>query len=393
MYIEDLLPILLHTINLNSYDQKLIDSFYSQINYNGNAFTEKQANILIKISRKYVPQILAKHGKDITTLLDHPTYKYPIRTVNQSKNISIVTVESGHRFIKVQFPYDEKLVEELKQHRKDFVYAMWSAEERAWLISLEGQAIEYFRNWIEDRNFTADEEFQHLVDQLPAIIDNVENFVPMVVISQEKHQFVNVHPSVPQPTSTDIVKTMFEARLAGIEHWENDMNEKFNQLNVSELVIKFIKTAPETGFGINLEENSIMDLVPMVQNMSPCLITVPGGNELAKLQLALPMLKAAGLENSEISVLFRLPNDTNQDFNNFVKEEKLNSPITENTRAVFLSGKVPKPLFESGLKFNCVINFNFYNVHYTLANLVKNMHNVINVIADKKQKEIRFGDM
>jgi hypothetical protein len=136
-----------------------------------------------------------------------------------------------------------------------------------------------------------------------------------------------------------------------------------------------------------------MVLVPMVQNMSPCLITVPGGNELSKLQLALPMLKAAGIENSEISVLFRLPNDTGQDFNNFVKEEKLNSPITENTRAVFLSGKVPKPLFESNLKFNCVINFNFYNVHYTLANLVKNMHNVINVIADKKQKEIRFGDM
>ena len=393
MYIEDLLPILLHTTNLNSYDQKLIDSFYSQINYNGNAFTEKQANILIKISRKYVPQILAKHGKDITNLLDHPTYKYPIRTVNQSKHISIITGKSGHKFIKVQFPFDEKLVEELKQYRKNFVNGMWDAEERAWLISLEGRAVEFFSGWIGNRYFTADEEFQHLVDQLPAIIDNVENFVPMVVISQEKHQFVNVHPSVPQPTSTDIVKTMFEARLAGIEHWENDMNEKFDQLNVSELVVKFMKNPPETGFSINLEENSIMELVPMVANMSPCIITVPGGNELAKLKLALPMLKAAGLENSEISVLFRLPNDTNQDFNNFVKEEKLNSPITENTRAVFLSGKVPKPLFESGLKFNCVINFNFYNVHYTLANLVKNLHNVINVIADKKPKSLQIEYM
>jgi hypothetical protein len=393
MYIEDLLPILLHTINLNSYDQKLIDSFYSQINFSGNAFTEKQANILIKITRKYVPQILAKHGKDITNLLDHPVYKYPLRTVNVSKHISIVAGKSGRKFIKAQFPYDEKVVNEIKQERHNFTSALWDTEERAWLISLQGQSIAFFRNWINDRNFTTDEEFQNLADQILPLIESVEKFVPMVVIRGEKHEFVNVHPSVPQPTSNDLVKTMFEARLAGIEHWENDMNEKFKELDVDDLVVKFIKNAPEAGFSINLEENSIMDLVPMVQNMSPCLITVPGGNELAKLQQALPMLKAAGIENSEISVLFRLPNGTNQDFNNFVKEQQLNSPLSETTRVVFLSGKVPKPLFESDLKFNCVINFNFYNVHYTLANLVKNMHNVINVIADKKQKEIRFGDM
>lgn len=385
MYIEDIIGTFALRIKLNPFDSNLMLSFFDQL-AKGNGLTEKQSIIAVKILRRYVQQILPLSGKDITPWLDNPTYKFGIRTLTVVKNISIVKNDKGTKLVKVKFPYDEALVNEIKKNRTSFTSSEWNPDEKSWMFLLEDSVVVFLSPWIASKGFTVDEEFKNLADQLPAIIDNVENFVPMVVISEEKHEFINVHSSVPQPTSTDIVKTMFEARLAGIEHWENDLTEQFDQFNLSELVKKYIRTSPVEGFSINLEENSIMDLIPIVKNMSPCIITVPGGNELSKLQQALPMLKAAGLENSEISVLFRLPNDTNQDFNNFVKEEKLNSPITENTRAVFLSGKVPKPLFESKLRFNCVINFNFYNVHYTLANLVKNLHNVINVIADKKQK-------
>jgi len=385
MYIEDIISTFALRIKLNPFDSTLILSFFDQL-AKGNGLTEKQSIIAVKILRRYVQQILPLSGKDITPWLDNPTYKFGIRTLTVVKNISIAKNDKGAKLVKVKFPYDEALLNEIKKNRTSFTSAEWNVDEKSWIFLLEDSVVAFLSSWITTKGFTADEEFKSLADQLPAIIDNVENFVPMVVISEEKHKFVNVHPSVPQPTSTDIVKTMFEARLAGIEHWENDLSEKFDQFNLSEFVKKYIRSGPREGFSINLEENSIMDLIPIVKNMSPCIITVPGGNELAKLQQSLPMLKAAGFENSEISVLFRLPNDTGQDFNNFVKEEKLNSPITQNTRVVFLSGKVPKPLFESGLRFNCVINFNFYNVHYTLANLIKNLHNVINVIADKKQK-------
>jgi hypothetical protein len=104
------------------------------------------------------------------------------------------------------------------------------------------------------------------------------------------------------------------------------------------------------------------------------------------MQQALELLKEIGIENQEISVLFRLPSENGGDFNKFVKEEKLNSPVSETTKVVILSGKLPKTVFQSELKFNCVLNFNFYNVHYTLANFMKNRHNVINVLADKKTK-------
>lgn len=388
MYIEDLLPILSHSIKLDPYDKKLIDSFYTQVNISYSAFTEKQATIMIKISRKYVSEILAKHGTNITGLLDAPVYRLPIRSINLVRQISMITLATGLKGIKVQFPWDEALIAELKKVKMNFVYSEWNTADRAWLFSLEGKTIEYFGSWVNIHNFSADDEFKSYVEQVLPIVENIENYVPMVVFGEEKAEFINVHHTVPQPTGTDLIKTLFEARQAGIKHWEDTVVTELDKLSINPLLRKYIESDPSDEFAINLEENSITELIPMIQNLSPCIITVPGGNEFSKVQTAMTLLKAAGLKNHEISVLFRLPNETSENFNNFVREEMLNSPVSENTKAVFLSGKIPKPLFESNLKFNCVINFNFYNVHYTLANFVKNQHNVINVLADKTTKRV-----
>ena len=393
MYIEDLLPILSHSIKLDPYDQKMIDSFYSQINISYSAFTEKQAAIMLRISRKYVPEILTKHGTDITGLLDAPVYRLPIRNINLVRKISVTTLATGLKGIKVQFPWDEALITEIKKAKMKFIYNEWNADDRAWIFSLEGKSIEHFGSWITNYNFSADDEFRSYVEQVLPITNEIEHHVPMVVLDGKIAKFVNVHHTVPQPTSTDLIQTLFSARQSGISHWDDNTVAELDKLNIDLSLRKYIESDPNEAFSINLEENSIMELIPMIQNLSPCIITVPGGNEFNKVKIAMSLLKAAGIENHEISVLFRLPKETGEDFNNFVKEEKLNSPVTETTKAVLLSGKIPKPLFESKLQFNCVINFNFYNVHYTLANFVKNQHNVINVLADKTTKKVSLGYM
>ena len=388
MYIEDLLPILSNAIKLESYDQKMITSFYDQINISHSAFTEKQANIMLRISRKYVLDIFSKYGTDITTFLDNPVYKYPIRTINPIRKISITTLSTGMKGVKVQFPYDETLIVEIKKAKSNFVYSEWNTDEKSWIFSLEGKTIEYFGSWINNYNFIADDEFKSYAEQVPVIAEHIELHVPMVEFDGKNSKFINVHASVPQPTSDDLVQTLFEARKAGISHWGDMVVQALTELDVPLVIKDYVQSDPGTTFSMNLEENDIMDLIHIVKNMSPCIIAVPGGTEFNKVKIAKSLLEAAGIENHEISVLFRLPKETGEEFNSYVKEEMLNSPITKNTKAVFISGKIPKPLFESKLQFNCVINFNFYNIHYTLANFIKNQHNVINVLADRKTKRV-----
>jgi hypothetical protein len=390
MYIEDLLHTLMYSVKTNRYDSTLVQSFYEQINYKSLGFTEKQATIMLKISKAYKQQIGTHLGKDITPLLDNPQFKFSIRTISMVKHISVIPNTNNTKFIMVKFPYDETLVKDIKSVRQKFISAEWNQDEKAWVFSLEGLTVEYFSAYVISKGFTADDQFKGYMEQALEITNNVEKYAPMLTIEQGMPKIINIPAHVPQPNSTDIVQSLFEARRVGVTTWDHLIDDILLESNQSSLIKNFIKSEIGEAFSINLEENSILDLKPIVKNLLPCIVTVPGGNELSKMQQALELLKDIGIENQEISVLFRLPNETGGEFNKFVKEEKLNSPVSETTKVVILSGKLPKPLFESELKFNCVLNFNFYNVHYTLANFMKNKHNVINVLADKKQKTLLF---
>jgi len=383
MYIEDLLHPLMYAVKTNRYDSTLVQSFYEQINYKNLGFTEKQSAIMLKISKSYKQQINAHLNKDITPLLDNPQFKFNIRTISTVKHISINVAE---RTIKVKFPYDEKLVNEIKKVRVEFSQAEWQSDDKLWIFSLEDKVINFLASWIENYNFTTDEEFKNFIIQIEAITSNIEQHIPMLMYDGKNTKYSNVHSSVPKLTSDDVLTSIFEARRAGITTWDSNIDNALDNCNKTKIVKNFIKSDPSDNFSINLEENSILELKPIVQNLLPCIITVPGGNEFDKMQQALELLKDIGIENHEISVLFRLPSENGGDFNKFVKEEKLNSPINNNTKAVIISGKLPKTIFESELNFNSGLNFNFYNVHYTLANFMKNRHNVINVLADKKQR-------
>ena len=134
MYIEDLLSGLMYSVKTNRYDSTLVQSFYEQINYKNLGFTEKQSAIMLKMLRTYKQQINAHVGKDITPWLDNPKFKFSIRTISMVKHIS---THISEKIIKVKFPYEEKLVNEIKKVRTEFLRAEWQADDKLWIFSLE----------------------------------------------------------------------------------------------------------------------------------------------------------------------------------------------------------------------------------------------------------------
>lgn len=387
MYIEDILGVLAIRLQTNPNDSKFIDSFYDQI-CKGSGLTEKQSVLALKIINKYVDKINIIAKTDILPFITTPTYRLGIRTLTTVRHISIINSTNEKKLIKVQFPYDESLLQEIKKEMKNFIQAEWVLDEKSWVFSLEDRAIGFFSNWLTGKNFTADDEFTSYVAQASLVTADFENYVPMLTFEDKTAKLVNAFHGIPKITSDNIVTALFESRRAGITIWDDNVDTAIEDSTVNDLTKKFIKNDPSEPFSVNLEENDIRDLQVILENMSPCIVMVPGGNELSKLESAMSLIKDVDIKNSEISVLFRLPKETGSDFNQYVRDNNLNSPITDNTKVIFLSGKIPKTLIESKIKINCVINYNFYNIHYTLANFLKNHHNVINVIANKKQKKV-----
>lgn len=394
MYIEDLIIALAMSRNsaVNPYDLKLIHSFHDQIS-RGLGFTEKQELLSVKILKRQVSKLDIIFGTQISPFLENPTFRLPRRVVSASKRISIIPHSLYGKAVKAEFPYNEKMLTRIREEKSKLNYSQWDPEQKSWIFSLDEHSLSLLSKIALEENFTVDEEFENYQNQIREIENNIEHHVPMVSFNGKKLEFLNISPKIAQPTNLNIIENLFYARKLGIFTWDEAIENSEEWQSADPTVKKFLQTDPRGEFSINLEKNTIYSIKDIVKHLSPVLFLIPGGTELEKIEQSLDFLKTIGISNEEVSVLFRLPNETGGKFNEFIRENNLNSPVTENSKAVFISSKVPKTIIEKKIKFNAIVNFNFYNIHYSIKNLLKWHHNVIHMMEKKQQRTFNFVDL
>ena len=394
MYIEDIL-FLATNVKLNPWDATLVFSFQDQL-AKGSGLTEKQATLAVRILGKYINKLNLIANKDITPYISNPTFKFNIRTLNIVKHISVIDHSIYNRSLRVEFSYNEQIISKIRAEKSKLNSANWDPELKAWVFSLDERSIIFLADLATEFGFSGDDEFNDFAAQARTIQSNLEEYIPNLSIDGDQYKFNNVSHRVPQPVSNNLIAALFEARQAGINTWDEAIDKQLNQAEVSSVVRDFLKTSPSEIFSLNTTEHSLLSVGEVVKSLLPCLIVIPGGSELEKLTTSVTFLNEIGIDNSEISVLFRLPKVTGDDFNNFIRNNNINNPVTKDTKAVFISSKIPKTLLDPKKEFNCVINFNFYSIHYTIRDFLKWHHNVISVLEKKSNNETRssnFGDM
>lgn len=392
MYIEDLVCALALHCQINHFDSKIILSFYNQIVMN-TGFTEKQQNLAVKILKKHSSKLNLLLSKDISQFLENPKYKLTKRTINYQRKISVIENERFFKVIKVEFPYEEKIVSEIRKDRTNLEYAAWDREEKAWIFSLHETNIIFCQMLHDKYEFHIDEEFESYITQIQEIKKNFDRYLPMVVLEENSLKFANVSGCVPQPDTENITESLFLARKVGINTWDDKIQEYLNRPETNKVTKDFLNSNISTDFTINLEEFSLKDTNELITHLSPTLFIIPGGNEFKKFLEILDFLKTMNVSNEEISVLFRLSNETCEDFNKFVKDNFLNNPLGEKTKYVFISSKLPKTILEANFKFNLVVTFSLYNVHYSIREFVKVHHNVVHILDKKPQRTLNFANL
>lgn len=98
-------------VSLARYDMKIVPSLAEQT-MGGKGYTDRQATLAVQLVLKYERQ-LYKKGIDIAPVRT-PQYRMPIRALDRT---SKVWVEDN--IIKLRFPYDNKLVEEVRVASKE----------------------------------------------------------------------------------------------------------------------------------------------------------------------------------------------------------------------------------------------------------------------------------
>jgi hypothetical protein len=306
--------------------------------------------------------------------------------------MSIVDYPLCGRAIKVIFPYKPEVVETFRKYRTAHAahadLAQWDDEQKAWMFSLSEDNLMFLQELAEREGFELDAEIQEYISQIARVMQDFERHVPTLVIENNVPKFRNVSIKVPELQSTSVLAAAFEARRSGIYAWDELVNYQLD--GIHPITWQFLITDPGEPFYIDSEVAPMSSLTDIVKHLSPCLFVIPGSNELETTQCAYDFLKQAGFADEEISVMFRLPSDRHQQFNEFVRTRNLNSPITDATKIIFISCKLPKTVVKSNMKFNCIINLGFESAHYTTKAFIRNHENLVNFSKKPAQMEINW---
>jgi len=392
MYIEDLVEELSMSYGIvNNADMTILQSFSDQC-FNGTGFTEKQSVLAIRIIKRHEAFLSRKLKIEISTFLENPSFKLKIRKSVLNKSVKIIDGNT----IEVKFPYSEegvKAIREFKTSHSNNASIVWDKDSTAWHFPISEQNIKFIADLCSDNSFTFDEDFQNYADAVEKIINNAEEYAPMLSIIDGELKIRNSPKNMPKIDTDNILEAAFQARNLGVTLWDDYINTYLNSDYVQPEVRNFLVKDTNTGFHLEPTETGISALKTIIQYNGPTLVIIPGGDEYNKTLQVFDILKGIGIPEKNMSVLFRLPSETGRKFNDFVKNQGLNGPISSETKVVFISTKLPKPLLKSKIKFNTIVNLGYSMAHYTLKEYTKNHQNFINFGNKIKTQGFNFGEL
>jgi len=415
MYIEDIIGNLvgfnsitfMGTMNfIPGYDLNLLQSFDNQLS-KGMGFTEKQSNIAVRILTRYQDKISVYLTKDVKPFLETPQYKLPRRILSPEKSVKIeVCPDRNTKVFKVKFPYNEALVESIKKHKEEikktrikqngfqnYPIVDWNSETKTWDFEIYEENLIWIYSNLGTQGFEFDQEIISLKNDVETIQNNLENYVPMVVFDENRFKFINTHSSVPQPESTDLLEVLFDAKKYGIFTWDETIGLAIDDNSINPVTKTILQDNKGQGIVLDSGAHPIDCLSDLVTYSKKIVVVIPGGTELENLKVCHEFFKRCGISNEAMSVLFRLDSSAGKICNEFVKEQKLNNPINNDVKIFFVSAKVPKPLIGSNFEIDAILNLGNNSAHYTVKNLVRNHHCVVNYAIDRIRKGNHFANL
>jgi hypothetical protein len=359
-------------------DHLIINSFGVRIEQ-GIGLTEKQEVLAIRFCKKYQASLTEVFGSVVDTLLTTPRYRLTRSvSINNTPSVSI-----EDKKIIVKFAYNEEIIKNIRNFRSErhYLEIQWNQEKKHWELDLEEGNVLWIMNNFRPNTFKYSEEFSKVVEEISAIMEKIEDTVPMLVEENGQYRFTNISSQIPQPENMNVKQAFLLARRYGIDLWNETALKSLQNEEKSSILMNFLNKQDLEPLKIDATKISIDQFSDLIMYSYPVLIVVPGGNEQANIKQWTEWFKSQNIEENAISVMFRLDNSHHSSFNTFVKEHNLNAPLTKKTKVVFISQKIPKPIVASDINFRLVINLgSISGVHYSLSNYLDGCPDVIQYV-------------
>lgn len=347
--IEDCLELLTglnsiegYSFTLEKEDYNILTSVARQV-FKGTALTDRQFDMLARKFEKYTLQF-EQNGIDITRVVDNKVIRTPFRNVDRTQRVYL-----EDKFIIAQFPFNKKLIAKIQKLRNETTGQIHN-DKNKWKIELSEINVKVIGDTLSKFNFS--QEFQDLYDTI--LTYKFEEHVPGIY----KNELKNIHPEALANAEkecgdlkSNLIKYIDRRQQFGIEHIDIDIN--FPRTKLSEQ-IAFRKTSiVHIGSNIDLES-----VIAAIDELKRYPVLVVADEEQLEDVAVIKSLFSKYVNNEHQAVMFRMANDSvaNSNFNEWVKENKLNNWVDNNTKVVYIkSTKVPKAVMLS-CDPQCILN-------------------------------------
>jgi hypothetical protein len=175
-------------ITLARYDIQIVHSMASQT-FQGTPLTDRQALLAHKLVIKYRRQ-LATNGLDLGVHEHNAVFRLPVRFVDRSRSIKL---QDG--MIQIRFPYDDALVNELKQSAKDTPGSLrFDSVTKMWVATVTEPRLLWLEHLVDKYNFKLDDQVIELIEQVKQA--QVQGFKIELVAGHTGLEIVNAESSL-----------------------------------------------------------------------------------------------------------------------------------------------------------------------------------------------------
>jgi hypothetical protein len=334
------------------------------------ALTANQAKLLMKILEEKKDQIVEVDWH--RHLIENPVFKYPFRTIDQSKTISLIKYKN-EQCISIKFPFDRKMNETL--HKITIGRYGYVKELKSYVYAF---SIDNLFNILKDDNvrqygFTIHESLTNFYEKINKIRENPESHKPLLeyedrIVIKNSNRFLKKYFDENQ--NGDMLHDLFLGKTLGLTP-SKKLIESLNSMNLDQKSLDILLGKNCRFVTSNRSEFNKSALTCFLKSVEqwPVLFILEDDQMLYNsLNEWHQSLNNIGIDNNKMSVLSRSVDD--QQFNSYIKDHRLNNLVDEKTKVVFIKNKIPKVLYKIDFKPKIVVSMSTFYVHFSTQKLL-----------------------
>jgi len=321
-------------VSIDQYDHAIVKSLGKQLG-NGNAFTQKQSHIGLRLVKKYSSLLIDK-GFETQKILQEEIFQWPFRTIDKTKSLYI----DGEKIV-LKSPFIADVVNKVKKRKKpSYCKGEYQSETKEWAFDYNEPNVEFLMGLVSNMGFAIDEkitqDYKKIIEIKRTAIE--QGLIPMLVRKMGGYVYNDTVIEQQDPR-----RAVMKAKLQGCTVFDDSVIHSMKPNKPLDPVL----IGDSRNWYINSHVYTYLDIFDLINTVDQCIIMC-SSNDTTVLKNIVENLLTKGYTSDDIAVMFRFKTKDYFEGNKYIKNAGVNT-FSPDKKIFIINEKLPKPLLTNNI--------------------------------------------